>query len=145
MASSNSNVESYVPPSRAITVDRNNIIFVVHRRGFITCLCGKTLTKHTCNLQTHFKNIEIKFDFCPDKETCRFCEDTVQWDYERYINVDDKLFCRKCSKEITSDKGICHDCFCKICYAHLKDCVCCKFHPDVNAQCLCGEQESKET
>ena len=117
---------------------------MIHRRGFITCVCGKTVTKHVCNLQTHFKNIKIKFDLCPDKETCRFCEDIVQWNYERYMNVGDKLFCKKCSKEITSDKGICHDCFCNICYAHLNDCVCCKLHLNHNEQCLCDHDTKKE-
>ena len=144
MASSNSNIEFYSPPSRAVTVDPNNIFFMIHRRGFITCVCGKTVTKHVCNLQTHFKNIKIKFDLCPDKEICRFCEDIVQWNYERYTNVDDKLFCKKCSKEIMSDKGICHDCFCNICYAHLNDCVCCKLHLNHNEQCLCDQDTKKE-
>ena len=140
MASSSSNIAFYSPPSRAVTVDPNNIFFVIHRRGFITCVCGKVITKHVCNLQTHFKNIKIKFDLCPDKETCRFCEDIVQWNYERYKNVDDKLVCGKCSKEITSDKGICHDCFCSKCYAHLNDCVCCKLCFNFNGQCLCSKE-----
>ena len=70
MANSNSNIEFYPPPSKAVTVDPNNIFFVIHKRGFISCLCGKVVTKHTCNLQTHFKNLKIKFDLCSDKETC---------------------------------------------------------------------------
>ena len=138
MTDSNSNIEFYSPPSRAVTVDKDNLLFVLHRRGFITCLCGKIITKHTCILQTHFKNLKIKFDLCPDEKTCRFCNDMAQWTYERYIHVDDKTFCRKCSKEISSDKGICHDCFCKICYANLDDCVCCKLCSNFN-QCLCNE------
>ena len=144
MASSNSNIEFYLPPSKAVTVDPNNILFVIHRRGFITCICGKVVTKHVCNLQTHFKKLKIKFELCSDKETCRFCEDIVQWNYERYMNVDDKLLCRKCSKEISSDKGICHDCFCSICYANLNDCVCCKLCLNPDVLCLC-DQDTKST
>ena len=134
---SNSNIEFYSPPE-VVTVDRNNILFVIHRRDFITCLCGKVVNKHVCNLRTHFKNLKIKFDLCSNKETCRFCEDIVQWNYERYMSVDGKMCCRKCSKEITSNKGICEDCFCSVCYAHLDDCVCCKLCSSFN-QCLCDE------
>ena len=96
------------------------------------------MSKHTCNLHTHFKNLKIKFDLCPDKETCRFCENIVQWNYERYMTVDDKLLCRKCNKEIESDKGVCHYCFCGTCYEHLNDCICCKFCSDFG-QCLCDK------
>ena len=51
---------------------------------------------------------------------------------------DDKMYCRQCTKEIESDKGICHECFCPICYAFLNDCVCCKFCP-LDNQCVCDD------
>ena len=82
--------------------------------------------------------MKIKFELCPDKETCRFCEDIVQWNYERYMTIDDKIHCRKCSTEITSEKGICENCFCINCYGHLNDCVCCKLCSNFG-QCLCNE------
>ena len=139
--SDNSKIEIYSPFVKVD--DPNNILFIIHRRGFITCICGNVVTKHVCNLQTNFKNLKIKFDLCPKKEeTCRFCEDIAQWRYERYMNKegDDKLYCRKCTKEIKSDKGICEDCFCSTCYSHLNDCVCCKFCP-VFSQCICYKDE----
>ena len=123
----NSNIEFYPPVSKEeiVKVDPDNIFFMIHRCGFITCVCGKVVTKHVCNLKNVFQDLTIKFDLCPKKETCRFCEDIVQWNYERYMSKenDDKMYCRKCTKEIESDKGICHDCFCSVCYAHLNDCV----------------------
>ena len=39
---SNSNIEFYSPP-KIVTVDRNNVLFVIHRRGFITCVCGNVV------------------------------------------------------------------------------------------------------
>ena len=41
MSSENSNIEFYSPDSskKAIEVDRHNLLFVIHRRGFVTCLC----------------------------------------------------------------------------------------------------------
>ena len=138
----NSNVEFYSPPvsEDIVKVDPDNIPFVIHRRGFITCVCGKVVRKHVCVLLNVFKDLKIKFDLCPKKETCRFCEDIVQWDYERYLTKegDDKMYCRQCTKEIESNKGICHDCFCFICYAFLDDCVCCKICPPTN-QCVCDD------
>ena len=143
MSVDNSNIEFYSPPvskEETVRVDPNNIFFIIHRHGFITCVCGKVVTKHVCNLQNVFQDLKIKFDLCPKKETCQFCEDIVQWNYERYMNVegDNKLYCRKCTKEFEGDKGICHDCFCSVCYAHLNDFVCCKFCPP-NNQCVCDD------
>ena len=142
--SENSNIEFYSPSQasneKPITVDLNDMFFIIHRRGFITCLCGKVVTKHVCEIQTVCKNLKLKFDLCPNKETCRFCEDIVQWNYERYMSKenDDKMYCRKCTKEIEKDKGICHDCFCSVCYGHLDDCVCCNICPP-NDQCVCDD------
>ena len=135
----NSKVDFYSPPP-TVKVDPDNILFVLHRRGFITCVCGKVVREHVCNLKNVFQDLKIKFRLCVKNEICRFCEDIVQWNYERYMNneEDDKLCCRKCTKEIEQGKGICHDCFCGICYAHLADCVCCKFCPPHN-QCQCDE------
>lgn len=137
---SNSNVVFYPSPvseDNIVKVDPDNIRFVMHRRGFITCVCGKTVREHVCCLQNVYKDLKIKFSMCPKKETCRYCEDMVQWNYERYMtNEDGKMCCRQCTKEIPSDWGICHDCFCLICYAFLNDCVCCKFCPP-NIQCMC--------
>ena len=59
------------------------------------------------------------------------------------MTVDDKLLCRKCNKEIESDKGVCHDCFCGTCYGHLNDCACCKFCCDFG-QCLCDKYTKEE-
>ena len=140
----NSNVEFFSPPPTKsddiVTVDPDNIPFTIHRRGFITCVCGKVVRKHSCTILNLFKDLKIKFDLCPNKETCRFCEDIVQWNYERYMSKenDDKMYCRQCTKEIESDKGICHGCFCSVCYGFLDDCVCCKICPP-NNQCLCDD------
>ena len=76
MSVDNSNIEFYSPPvskEKTVRVDPNNIFFIIHRRGFITCVCGKVVTKHVCNLQNVFQDLKIKFDLCPKKETCRFC------------------------------------------------------------------------
>ena len=95
----NSNVEFYSPPvsEDIVKVDPDNIPFVINRRGFITCVCGKVVRKHVCVLLNVFKDLKIKFDLCPKKETCRFCENTVQWNYERYLTKegDDKMYCRQ--------------------------------------------------
>ena len=141
---SNSNVLVYSPPppKDIVKVDPDNIRFIIHRRGFITCVCGKVVRTHSCHLLNVFQDLKIKFDLCPDKETCRHCEDMVQWNYERYMSDESgKIFCRQCTKEIPSDKGICHDCFCLICYAFLADCVCCKFCPPHNV-CICKDNNS---
>ena len=62
--SDNSNIELYSPSSlkEPVTVDPNNILFIIHGRGFITCVCGNVVTKHVCNIQNDFKNLKIKFD-----------------------------------------------------------------------------------
>ena len=76
----NSNIEFYSPPvsEDIVKVDPDNIPFIIHRRGFITCVCGKVVRKHVCVLLNVFQDLKIKFDLCPKKETCRFCEDIVQ-------------------------------------------------------------------
>ena len=145
----NSNVAFYSPPPAAVVpeknifkVDPNNVLFIIHRRGFVTCVCGEVIRKHICNLQNIYKDVRIKFDMCSKNESCRFCEDIVQWNYERFMTKDDdgKMYCRQCAKEIEFDKGICHDCFCFFCYAFLDKCVCCKICPrDGPAQCICDE------
>ena len=86
----NSNVVLYSPPSseKVIKVHPDNIRFIIHRRGFITCVCGNTLRKHTCVLENAFKEVRLKFDMCPKKETCRFCEDIVEWNYQRFKSTD---------------------------------------------------------
>ena len=140
----NSNVVVYSPPppKDIVKVDPDNIRFTVHRRGFITCVCGEVVRAHVCNLLNVFQDLKIKFELCPKNETCRFCEDIVQWNYERYMSQEDgKMLCRQCTKEIRFDKGICHDCFCFICYAFLSDCVCCKFCPP-NTVCICKSNSS---
>ena len=136
----NSNVVLYSPPSseKVIKVHPDNIRFIIHRRGFITCVCGNTLRKHTCVLENAFKEVRLKFDMCPKKETCRFCEDIVEWNYQRFKSTDTGMQCRQCNKEIEFTKGICHDCFCPICFGFLDDCVCCKFCSPYN-QCVCDD------
>ena len=129
----------FYSPLKVTIVDPDNILFIIHRRGFITCVCGSVMTKHVCNVQSNFKNLKIKFNLCPKKETCRFCEDNIQWHYERYMNKDDKLFCRKYTKEI-KDKGICEDYFCITCYKHLDDCICCKLC--LFNQCVCNKYDN---
>ena len=54
--SDNSKVEFYSPPppKEAVRVDPNNMLFIIHRRGFITCLCGDVVTKHVCSIQNVF-------------------------------------------------------------------------------------------
>ena len=147
--SGNSNIAFYCPSEstseelevEVVTeVDPSNILFIIHRRGFITCCCGDVVTNHICNLQTHFKKLKIKFELCSKDITCRFCENMVQWNYERYMSKegDDKLYCRKCTKEIETGKGVCYDCFCATCYGHLDDCVCCNLCPSIN-QCTCDK------
>ena len=137
----NSNVVLYSPPSsekKIIKVHPENIRFVIHKRGFITCVCGNTLRKHTCVLENTYKQVKLKFDMCPKSETCRFCQDIVQWNYERFKSTPTGMQCRQCNKEIEFTKGICHDCFCPICYGFLNDCVCCKFCSLYN-QCVCDD------
>ena len=141
----NSNVVFYSPPPYDIVeIDPENVRFTLHRRGFITCVCGEVVREHVCNLKNDkkYENLKIKFNMCSKPETCRFCENIVQYNYERYmVSEDGKTFCRQCSKEIPFDKGICHDCFCFICYDFLKDCVCCKFCPPT-AVCICKDFNS---
>ena len=103
----NSNVVFYSPPvsENVVKVDPGNIRYTIHRRGFVTCVCGKVVRKHVCLLLNVFQDLKIKFDLCPDKETCRYCEDMVQWNYERYMSKegDGKTYCRQCTKEIETD------------------------------------------
>ena len=87
----------------------------------------------------NYKEVTLKFDMCPKKETCRFCGDIVEWNYQRFKSEDNgRMLCRRCNKQIEFTKGICHDCFCPICFGFLDDCVCCKFCPP-NNQCLCDD------
>ena len=142
----NSNIVFYSPssPKDIVKIDPENVRFTIHKRGFITCVCGEVVREHVCNLNNNklYKDIKIKFSLCSENETCRFCENIVQWNYERYMTSEDgKMMCRNCSKEIPFDKGICHDCFCSICYSFLSDCVCCKFCPPA-AVCTCQDYNS---
>ena len=144
----NSNIVFYSPPPYDIVkIDPENICFTIHKRGFITCLCGEVVRDHSCNLKNdkQYENLKIKFILCSKSETCRFCENMVQWNYERYMEGEDgKTLCRKCSKEIPFDKGICHDCFCFICYGFLSDCVCCKICPPA-AVCTCKDYNNSSS
>ena len=140
----NSNIALYSPPppKDIVRVDPDNICFTIHRRGFITCVCCEIVRAHTCKLMNVYQDLRIKFSLCPKNETCRFCEDIVQWNYERYMTSEDgKMMCKQCSKEIPFDKGICHECFCFICYGFLSDCVCCKICPPA-AVCTCKDTNS---
>ena len=141
----NSNVVFYEPPKYdVVKIDPDKICFTLHRRGFITCLCGEVVREHSCNLlnDNQYRNLKIKFSLCLKSETCRFCENIVQWNYERYIETEDgKTLCKQCSKEIPFDKGICHDCFCFICFGFLSDCVCCRICPS-KAVCSCKDDNS---
>ena len=141
----NSNIAFYSPPPYDIVkIDPDNICFTIHKRGFITCICGEVVKEHVCNLKNdnQYQHLKIKFSMCLKSETCRFCEDIVQWNYERYmVNEDGKTMCRNCGKEISFDKGICHDCFCFICFGFLSDCVCCRICPPA-AECTCKDNNS---
>ena len=134
MSNSNSHVELF----EVTVVNNEKIIFKLHRLGYITCLCGKIEQNHECLLINDVKELKIKFELCSES-ACRFCEPTVQWHYERYMQKegDDKVYCRKCEKEISGGLGVCHDCFCKQCYSALSECNCCKFC--IGAQCVCND------
>ena len=139
MSISNSNVELF-ETIKVTIVDNEKIIFKLHRLGFITCLCGEVIKNHECLLINNVKELKIKFELCSES-TCRFCEPTVQWHYERYMKKgDDKTYCRKCTKEIPEENGVCYDCFCKECYSFLAECDCCKFC--IGAQCVCDNMPS---
>ena len=135
MSTSNSHVELF----EVTVVNNEKIIFKLHRLGFITCLCGKIEQNHECLLINDVKELKIKFELCSES-ACRFCEPTVQWHHERYMQKenDDKIYCRKCEKEIPEVNGVCHDCFCKECYLILGECNCCKFCIGP-AQCVCND------
>ena len=135
MSNSNSNVELFEPFTVTV-VDNDKIIFKLHKLGFITCLCGKVIQNHTCVITNNTKELKLKFELCSE-QNCRFCEATIQWHYERYMQKegDDKTYCRQCEKEVL--EGVCNACFCKECYSILAECVCCKFC--IGAQCVCTE------
>ena len=136
MSISNSNVELF-ETIKVTVIDNDKIVFKLHRLGFITCVCGQIIKDHTCVIMNDVKEIKVKFELCSE-ETCRFCDPNIQWNYERYmIKGDDKTYCRKCTKEIPKENGVCHDCFCKQCYSILGECLCCKFC--IGAQCVCNE------
>ena len=137
MSISNSNVELF-ETIKVTVVDNDKILFKLHRLGFITCLCGEVIKNHTCVIINDVKELKVKFELCSEA-TCRFCESTVQWHYERYMQKegDSKTYCRKCTKEIPDENGVCNDCFCKECYSSLAECICCKFC--IGAQCVCTE------
>ena len=66
----NSNVVLYspLPPLEKVTeVCSENIRFIIHRRGFITCICGKTLRKHNCILVNNYKEVTLKFDVSKER------------------------------------------------------------------------------
>ena len=134
MSNSNSNVELF----EVTIIDKEKIIFKLHRLGYITCLCGKIEQDHECLLINDVNEIKIKFELCSES-ACRFCDPNIQWEYERYMKKenDNKRYCRKCEKEIPEENYICHDCFCKECYANLNECNCCKFC--IGAQCICND------
>ena len=135
MSTSNSNVE-FFQPIKFTVVDNDKIIFKLHKLGFISCLCGQVIQNHECLLINNVKELKFKFELCSES-ACRFCEPTVQWHYERYLEKDGKTYCRKCENEIPEENGVCYDCFCKECYSVLNECVCCKFC--IGAQCVCND------
>ena len=139
MSTSNLNVEIY----EVTIIGNEKMIFKLHRLGFITCLCGITEQNHECLIINDAKELKIKFELCSES-ACRFCESTIQWHYERYMQKenDDKTYCRKCEKEISEGAGVCYDCFCKRCYLTLTECNCCKFC--IGAQCICGKSSSSD-
>ena len=138
MSTSNSNVELF-ETIKVTVIDNDKILFKLHRLGFITCLCGEVIKNHTCVIINDVKELKVKFELCSE-QACRFCEPTVQWHYERYMQKedDDKTYCRKCTKEIPEENTVCNDCFCKECYSILGECNCCKFCIGP-AQCVCNE------
>ena len=131
-----SNSEFFVPVEFTV-VNNEKIVFKVHKLGYITCVCGKTIQNHECLLLSDVGEIKFKFQLCSES-TCRFCEPTVQWHYERYFEKDGKTHCRNCENEIPEENTVCHDCFCKECFFILNECVCCKFC--VGAQCVCADE-----
>ena len=133
MSASNSNVQIF-QPTKFIVVDKEKLIFKLHKLGYITCLCGKVIQNHECLLINDVKEVKFKFELCSES-ACRFCEPAVQWHFERYLEKDGKTYCRKCENEIPEENGVCYDCFCKKCYSFLNECVCCKFC--IGAQCVC--------
>ena len=118
-------------------VDNEKIMFKVHKLGYVTCVCGQVIQNHDCLLLTDVNELKLKFQLCSES-TCRFCEPTVRWHYERYFEKDGKTHCRKCENEISEENTVCHSCFCKECFFILNECVCCKFC--VGAQCVCGDE-----
>ena len=134
MSISNSNVE-FFQATKFTVVDNDNIVFKLHKLGFITCVCGQVIQNHKCLLINDVKELKFKFQLCSES-ACSFCEPTVHWHYERYIEKDGKTYCRKCENEIPEENGVCFDCFCKECYSVLNECVCCKFC--IGAQCVCN-------
>ena len=135
MAISNSNVEFFESINFTV-VDNENIIFKLHKLGFVTCVCGQVIQNHECFLINDDKEFKFKFQLCSESE-CIFCEPTVQWHYERYMEKDGKTYCRKCENELPKENGVCYDCFCKQCYSILNECRCCKFCIGLG-QCICN-------
>ena len=131
-----SNTEFFLASGFTV-VNNDKIIFKLHKLGYITCVCGKVIQNHECLLLSDVGEIKFKFQLCSES-TCRFCEPTVQWHYERYFEKDGKTHCRKCENEIPEENTICHGCFCKGCFFILNECVCCKFC--VGAQCVCVDE-----
>ena len=125
------------PKSTIYTIiDNQKTIFKIHKLGYVTCVCNQIIQNHECLLIPGDNQITIKFQVCSES-ICRFCESSLKWHYERYLEKDDKICCRKCENEIPKENGICHDCFCKECFSFLNECVCCKFC--VGTQCICND------
>ena len=130
-----SNIESFSSTKFSV-IDNEKIIFKIHKLGYVTCICGQIIQNHECLFLNDVNELKFKFQLCSES-TCRFCEPTVQWHYERYFEKDGKTHCRKCENEIPEENSVCHDCFCKDCFFILNECVCCKFC--IGAQCICND------
>ena len=75
MSISNSNVE-FFQATKFTVVDNDNIVFKLHKLGFITRVCGQVIQNHECLLINDVKELKFKFQLCSES-ACRFCEPTV--------------------------------------------------------------------
>ena len=121
-----SSVELFSPTKFSV-IDNEKIIFIIHKLGYVTCVCGQVIQNHDCLLLNDVNELKFKFRLCSESSTCRFCEPTVQWHYERYFEKDGKTHCRNCENEIPGENSVCHKCFCKDCFLILNECICCNF------------------
>ena len=76
---------------------------------------------------------------CPKKETCRFCEDIVEWNYQRFKSEDNgRMLCRQCNKQIESSLKESVTTVFVLFVLDFWTIVYCKFCPP-NNQCMCDD------